>query len=182
MRVPFPLPIMKEKTAVRFHSVVLAALVALAAFPALAQQFKAGDITIDRPWSRATPKGAAVGVGYFVIHNHGATPDKLTGGSADFADAVSVHEMIEDNGVMRMRELTAGLEIPANGEVALSPKGYHVMFTGLKQPLKKGESVKATLTFEHAGTIAVEFEVDGVGAAGPAGAPKPDDSMKGMKM
>jgi periplasmic copper chaperone A len=173
---------MKERLMARFFSIALAAVLSVVALPVSAQQFKAGDITIDRAWSRATPKGAAVGVGYFVIHNHGATADKLTGGSADFAAGVSVHEMTKDNGVMRMRELTSGLEIPANGEIALSPGGYHIMFTGLKQPLEKGASVKASLTFEHAGTIAVEFVVGGVGAAGPGGAAKPDDSMKDMKM
>jgi hypothetical protein len=172
---------MKEKTVARFRFIILAAIASLTALPALAQEFKGGDITIDKAWSRATPKGAAVGVGYLVIHNHGAAPDKLIGGVADFGN-VSVHEMSKDNGVMRMRELTSGLEIPANGEVALTPGGYHIMFTGLKQPLKKGESVKASLTFEHAGTIAVDFAVGAVGAAGPGGAAKPDDSMKGMKM
>jgi periplasmic copper chaperone A len=172
---------MKEKTVARFRFIILAAIVSLTALPALAQEFKGGDITIDKAWSRATPKGAAVGVGYLVIHNHGAAPDKLIGGVADFGN-VSVHEMSNDNGVMRMRELTSGLEIPANGEVALTPGGYHIMFTGLKQPLKKGESVKASLTFEHAGTIAVDFAVGAVGAGGPGGAAKPDDSMKGMKM
>ena len=101
--------------------------------------------------------------------------------AADFAANVSIHEMSMDNGVMRMRELKSGLEIPANGEVQLSPKGYHVMFTGLKQPLKKGDSVKATLTFEHAGTVAVEFAVGGFGDAAPGGG-KAQDSMKGMKM
>ncbi|WP_158815746.1 copper chaperone PCu(A)C [Methylocapsa sp. S129] len=166
----------------RFQSIVLAAFVSLIALPALAQEFKGGDITIDKAWSRATPKGAAVGAGYLVIHNHGATPDKLIGGAAEFAGNVSVHEMSSDNGIMRMRELTAGLEIPAHGEVVLSPGGYHIMFTGLKQPLNKGEIIKASLIFEHAGTIGVEFAVGGVGAAGPAGAAKPDDSMKGMKM
>jgi copper(I)-binding protein len=173
---------MKEKIMARFLSIVFAALLSLAALPALAQQFKAGDITIDKAWSRATPKGAAVGAGYLVIHNHGATPDKLTGVSADFAAGVSVHEMTKDNGIMRMRELTSGLEIPANGEIVLSPGAYHIMFTGLKQPLEKGQNIKASLTFEHAGTITVEFSVGGVGAAGPDGAGKPDDSMKGMKM
>ena len=75
-----------------------------------------------------------------------------------------------DNGVMSMREMkSGGLEIPANGEVSLAPKGYHLMFTDLKQPLEKGETVKATLTFEHAGSIPVEFQVGGVGAAGPGG-------------
>jgi copper(I)-binding protein len=173
---------MKEKIMARFLSIVFAALLSLAALPALAQEFKGGDITIDKAWSRATPKGAAVGAGYLVIHNHGATADKLTGGSADFAVGVSVHEMSKDNGIMRMRELTAGLEIPANGEIVFSPGAYHIMFTGLKQPLEKGQNVKASLTFEHAGTIVVEFAVGSVGAAGPGGAGKPDDSMKGMKM
>lgn len=166
----------------RFHAVILAAIVSLGAVPALAQQSGSGDITIEKAWSRATPKGAAVGAGYLVIHNNGGTPDRLVGGSADFAAGVSVHEMSKENGIMRMRELTSGLEIPAHGEATLSPGGYHIMFTGLKQPLTKGQSVKASLTFAHAGAIAVEFEVEGVGAAGPGGAPKPDASMKGMKM
>lgn len=166
----------------RLTSIGLAAILSLAVFSAFAQQFKAGDIVIDAPWSRATPKGASVGVGYLVIHNHGATADKLISGSADFAADVSIHEMSADNGVMRMRELKSGLEIPANGEVQLSPKGYHVMFTGLKQPLKRGDSVKVVLTFEHAGEVTVEFAVGGVGAAGPGDTVKPEDSMKGMKM
>jgi copper(I)-binding protein len=166
----------------RFHSIILAAALSLAALPSLAQEFKGGDIAIDKPWSRATPKGASVAVGYLVIHNRGATPDRLVGGSADFAGAVTIHEMSMDNGIMRMRELDSGLEIPPNGEVALSPKGYHLMFTDLKQPLKKGESVKAALVFEHAGSIAVEFQVGGVGDAGPGSSSKPQDPMKGMKM
>jgi periplasmic copper chaperone A len=166
----------------RFYCIILAGFVALAALPAFAQEFKAGDIVIDKAWSRATPNGSPVGVGYLVIHNHGVAPDKLVGGSAEFAGAISIHEMSKDSGIMRMRELTSGLEIPPHGEVALSPGGYHIMFTGLKQPLKKGDNVKATLTFEHAGIIAVEFAVGAVGASAPAGAPAPDDSMKGMKM
>jgi copper(I)-binding protein len=166
----------------RLQSIIVAAMLSLAALPAVAEEFKAGDITIDQPWSRATPKGAAVGVGYLVIHNHGAAADRLVGGSADFAGAVAVHEMTMDNGVMRMREMTSGLEIPANGEVTLAPKGDHLMFTDLKRPLQKGESVKATLVFERAGSIPVEFQVGSVGAAGPGGASKAQDSMKGMKM
>ena len=35
------------------------------------------------------------------------------------------------------------------------------MFTHLTHPLTKGESVKATLNFEHAGPIEVEFKRDG---------------------
>jgi len=164
------------KDMIRVAFVALAAFLLLAASVALAQEFRPGDITIEKPWSRATPKGASVGVGYLVIRNHGAAADKLTGGAADFASGVSVHQMASENGVMRMRDVPGGLDIPANGEVKLTPGGYHLMFTGLKRPLKKGESVQATLAFEHAGNVSVTFEVEGVGAAAP------DDPMKGMKM
>jgi periplasmic copper chaperone A len=156
----------------------LAVMLALSAAPALAQEFKAGDITIDKPWSRATPKGADTGAGYLVIHNNGATSDKLTGGSADFA-TVEVHEMKTENGVMQMRELKDGLAIPAHGTVRLSPGGYHIMFTHLTKPLEKGSKVTATLNFEHGGSVAVEFPVQAVGAG--AAAPMKGD-MKGMKM
>jgi copper(I)-binding protein len=150
-----------------------------AAAPALAEEFKAGDITIDKAWSRATPKGADAGVGYLVIHNNGATPDKLTGSSADFA-SVEIHEMKNDNGVMTMRELKDGLDIPAHGTVRLAPGGYHMMFTHLTHPLNKGDTVKATLNFAHAGPVEVAFPVAAVGASGP-GAAKGGD-MSGMKM
>ena len=82
--------------------------------------------------------------------------------------------------VMKMRELKDGLVIPAHGTVTLAPNGYHIMFTRLKQPLTEGSVAKATLTFEHAGAIPVEFPVQGVGASG-GGKSKKDD-MGGMKM
>jgi len=163
----------------RKTALALALALATAAAPALAQEFKAGDITVDKAWSRATPKGAETGAAYLTIHNNGATPDKLTGGSADFA-AVEIHEMTTENGVMKMRELKDGLNIPAHGTIRLAPSGYHIMFTHLTKPLMKGEKVSATLNFEHGGSVAVEFPVEAVGAAGAA--PMKGDDMKGMKM
>jgi periplasmic copper chaperone A len=160
------------------HSLLtLTFALAIGAAPALAQEFKAGDVVIEKPWARATPKGAEVGSGYLTIQNKGATPDRLTGGSADFA-VVEVHQMTTENGVSKMREIKDGLIIPAHGSVGLSPGGYHLMFTHLTRPLTKGESVKATLNFEHAGPVEVEFSVMGIGAAGTGGM----KGMGGMKM
>jgi hypothetical protein len=156
----------------------LALVLALSAAPALAQEFKAGDIVVEKPWARATPKGAEVGSGYLTIQNQGAAADRLTGGTADFA-TVEIHQMSSANGVSQMRELKDGLNIPANGSVGLSPGGYHLMFTHLTHPLTKGESVKATLNFEHAGPVEVEFSVLGIGATGSGAT---GGAMKGMKM
>jgi periplasmic copper chaperone A len=156
----------------------LAVALALSAAPAVAQEFKAGDIVVEKPWARATPKGAEVGSGYMDIQNKGSAPDRLTGGSVDFA-TVEIHQMSSVNGVMQMRELKDGVNIPANGSVGLSPGGYHLMFTHLTHPLTKGESIKATLNFEHAGPVEVEFNVMGIGASGTGAT---GGAMKGMKM
>ena len=59
------------------------------------------------------------------------------------------------------------MPIPANGTVALGPSGYHLMLMDLKAPLQKGETFKASLTFEHAGTIEAIFHVGSAGASGP---------------
>ena len=48
------------------------------------------------------------------------------------------------------------------------------------KPLVKGEKIKATLSFERAGQVAVEFPVEGLGAPGPE--PTAGGSMGGMKM
>src|SRR5216684_4799753 len=140
------------------------------AVPVRAEEVKAGDLVITQAWSRATPGGAKIGGGYLTIENKGAAPDRLIGGSADIAGKVEVHEMAMNNGVMTMRPLDKGLTIEPGKTVKLAPGGYHLMLLDLKSPLKQGDRVPVTLEFEKAGKVTLSFEVQGVGAQGPAGA------------
>ena len=134
--------------------------------PLSAHEFKAGDLSIDHPWSRATPAGAKVAAGYLVIRNAGSSPDRLVSVTSEIAERAEVHEMAVDaNGVMTMRPLTGALEIAAGGEAELTPGSFHLMFMGLKRPVKEGEAFPATLTFENAGTLEVEFSVQGIGGS-----------------
>jgi copper(I)-binding protein len=121
------------------------AVAALAALghDALASEFKVSAITIETPWSRATPGGAKVAAGYLTIKNDAATPDRLVSVSADIAGSAGIHQMSMADGMMKMRELTDGLPIPAQGSVALAPASYHLMFLDLKKPLKEGETFPA---------------------------------------
>jgi hypothetical protein len=144
-----------------------------------AKDFHAGSLDITGPYSRATPRGASVAAGYLTIKNTGTAADRLVGGSSDAATKFEVHEMSMDNGVMKMRPLQGGLEIKPGETVELKPQGLHIMFVGLKKPLKQGDHLKATLEFEKAGKVDVDFDVTGVG--GPAPATKGQD-MPGMKM
>ena len=151
----------------RLGGLILALLVIAGATNTIASELKIGDLEIHQPWSRATPKGAKVGAGYLVIKNTGKTADRLIGGEMQAAKRVEVHEMKLDKGIMRMRPLKSGLEILPGQSVALKPGGYHLMFMGLSSAIKKGEPFKATLVFEKAGRVELEFAVSGIGAGAP---------------
>jgi len=58
---------------------LLAGLLLLLPGAALAHSQEKGDLQVRHPWSRETPPGAKVGVGYMEIRNRGAQPDRLTG-------------------------------------------------------------------------------------------------------
>lgn len=141
----------------------------LAGFTALAgaHDYKLGDLEVGQPWARATPDAATTGGAYLTISNGGESADRLVGGHTDVAERVEIHEMSMENDVMRMRQLPDGLEIPAGGEIALEPGGYHIMLMGLTEPLEKGGSVPLTLEFAGAGEIEVELAVEGIGAEAP---------------
>jgi periplasmic copper chaperone A len=132
---------------------------------AYAYDYKVGALEIDRPWSRAVPKGATVAAGYLTITNTGTEPDRLISGSTPVAGKFEVHEMSVDNkGVMRMRPVAAGVVIKPGETVELKPQSMHIMMTGLKQPIEKGKPFKGLLVFEKAGAVEVDFAVEGLGA------------------
>jgi hypothetical protein len=86
--------------------------------------------------------------------------------------------MTMEGGVMKMRPLPAGLEIKPGETVELKPGGFHMMLTGLTQPLVQGQTEKATLKFEKAGTLEVEYAIQGIGATSPTGAAPAGQGMK----
>ncbi|UVC17276.1 copper chaperone PCu(A)C [Mesorhizobium onobrychidis] len=147
-------------------TVFLLALLFVSAQAVFAHEFRIGDLEIGHPWSRATPLGAKVAGGYFTVTNTGSSPDRLLSISSDVSDRTELHEMGVKDGVMTMRPVSGGLEIPAGAKVALSPGGYHLMFVGLKRQPKQGETFPATLTFEKAGSVTVDFAVEGIGETG----------------
>ena len=130
-----------------------------------AEAIQVGDLKIENAWTRGTPPNAKVGGGYLTITNAGGTADRLVSGSSEIAGKVEIHEMKVENGIMKMRPLPDGLEIPAGESVKLAPGGLHVMFMKLTGPLKQGEMVKATLTFEKAGSVDVMFPIAPIGAS-----------------
>lgn len=97
---------------------------------------------------------------YLTIANAGTAADRLVSAATDIAGIVEIHTSeMDSQGVMRMRPLTDGLEIPPNGSVNLEPGGYHIMLMELNQPLMPGTTITLTLKFASGTTLEVEAEV-----------------------
>jgi hypothetical protein len=135
---------------------ILPLLFLLLALPAWAQ------VEIENPWIRATPPGMKIAAGYMVIRNKSATPDRLVSVTSPAAARVETHVHIRDGEVMRMREVK-GYEVPAKGSFELKPGGAHLMLIDIRRPFKEGEKIPATLRFERAGEVKIEFTVPGSG-------------------
>lgn len=147
-----------------WRSLVCALLACVVAGPGPAQGDSLGPLRIEDPWSRETPPGAPVGVGYLSITNAGAADDRLVAADSPRAARVTLHRSIEAEGTARMERQHDGIAIPAGATVTLAPGGYHLMLMQLEQPLREEERVPVTLHFERAGTIEVELEVRDIAA------------------
>jgi hypothetical protein len=152
---------------------ILAALVPLVqlyAVPAFAADYSVGAIRVSQPWARATPKGATTGAGYMAVTNSGTEPDRVSCVSSDASARCQIHSMTMDGGIMKMRPVEDGLEIKPGETVTLKPSGFHIMFLDLTHPLEPGKTVEATLKFQNAGSVDVQFPIAAIGAPPPDGA------------
>lgn len=165
---------MKTSTLALLFALAIPAMTA----PALAQQ--AGDLRIEKAWSRATPGNSKIGAGYLTVTNTGSAPDTLVSATTSASDHVEIHEMAMKDGVMTMRPIAKGVTIAPGKSVTFAPGGFHMMLMGLKAPLKQGDKVPLTLTFAKAGKVDVTLDVQGIGAQAPGGHAAPAGAMHKM--
>ena len=137
---------------------LIASAIVLSAFTCHAHSFKVGAIDIGHPWARPTATGQKAGGGYLKLTNAAGVADRLLSGHTEVAASVELHTMTMDGDVMRMRQVDA-IDLPAGQTVELKPGGLHIMFMGLKAPLKEGDTFPLKLKFEKAGEVVVDVKV-----------------------
>ena len=152
------------------HRTVACLLRAGALLLLLAASASAQDIQAMQAWSRATPPGTTVGVGYVMLHNTGKQPRVLVAAASPVAGAVEMHESrLANSGLAEMRPLRK-LVVPAGGALTFEPSGKHLMLVGLKAPLVAGQRVPVTFQFQTGEPVTVELEVRSLTDTGPAAA------------
>ena len=105
------------------------------------------DVTVSDPWVRGTvPAQRATGA---FMRLQADQDLRLVAASSPVAGVAEIHEMVMQDNVMKMRRVD-GIALGKGKPLELKPGGYHLMLMDLKQPLKAGEQVPLTLTFEGA--------------------------------
>jgi len=138
----------------------------LAAIITTAAGAMANDIMVTGAFARASASPAVkVGGVYLSLMNHGAA-DRLVAIASPAAKSAELHRMVMDGDVMKM-EPVGPLDLPAGAMLDMAPGGMHVMLMDLVRPLKQGDTVELTLTFEKAGAVTVTVPVASPGAMGP---------------
>ncbi len=137
----------------------LLALAGVLALTACTEAPPAGPPTVEvaDALCRPTPNGRDVTGCYITLTAN--TGDRLVSVSSPGSATAEIHEMKTENGVMMMAKLTNGLPLPAGEAVRLRPGGNHIMLMGVSAPLRAGDMVSLSLTFEKAGALGVRARV-----------------------
>ena len=125
-------------------------LLATLVLAGLYQTAMAAGIQVEEPWARASVEGMKMSGAFMKINNDTNAQDFLVGGNSPVAERVEVHTHVNDNGVMRMREVKGGIPLPAGQTQELKRGSYHIMFFGLKKPLQEGDKFDLNLKFKNA--------------------------------
>ena len=111
----------------------------------------AGDIMFGPLQFRATVGSMPNSAAYISIMNHGKLSDRLLDVTSNLARKTELHIMYMEDGVMKMRQVEGGINIPAGETIHFKPGGYHVMLIDLNAPLIANTMFEITLLFQYAG-------------------------------
>lgn len=116
------------------------------------------NVSTQNAWIRSTtgPNGAL----FLDIENDSSQLDALVDASTsqEQCDHMELHTHKHENGKMMMRQVSS-IDVPAQSKVELKPGGLHIMLMGLKKPLKEGEIVPVSLTFESGQALELQVPV-----------------------
>jgi periplasmic copper chaperone A len=118
----------------------------------------ASNIEVKDAYVRATPPGLPNSAAFMTIKNAGDKNIAVLKASSDVSKVVELHTHSMKDGVMKMHPVPK-IDVAAKSETVLKPGGFHVMFIGLKKPLKVGENVTFTLEFSNGETQTITAPV-----------------------
>jgi len=139
----------------------------------------AKGVSIGDPYVREVPPSVPTSASFLILKNDSDKEIALIKATSDVAKNVELHEHVHKDGMMKMRQVQK-ISVPANGETALKPGGYHIMLIGLTRKIKSGDVIDLSLEFDDGSQQAIKATVKKVMMGMMKGMKK--GGMKGMKM
>lgn len=125
----------------------------------------ADQVSVENPYVRLAPPNAPATGAFMVIKNNGDKAIKMLKADNPVSRVTELHTHLNEGGVMKMRPMPA-IDIKAKSQAILQPGGMHVMMIDLKAPMKEGDVVPITLTFDDGSSKQVDAKVVRPMAAG----------------
>lgn len=115
------------------------------------------DFLINNVWAKPNfgPNGAV----YLTLANNAETKRHLTGATSPLAPRIEIHKHIHEDGLMKMRHVSEGIDINPKQTVTFEPGGLHLMLFKMTKKLKEGDSLPLTLQFEDGEEIEISVEI-----------------------
>ncbi|MEZ5293899.1 MAG: copper chaperone PCu(A)C [Vicinamibacterales bacterium] len=120
-------------------------------------------VTVHDAWVRQPMGGRDMTGAFAVVENTGNAPRSIVAASSDLSDKVELHEMKNENGMMRMSPVKK-MDVPAQGRLELKPGSFHVMLFEIKKRPAPGDKVRLTLTLDDGTTVTTEAQVRAPGS------------------
>jgi copper(I)-binding protein len=122
------------------------------------------NIDVTDAWTRATAANATTANIYLHLVS-AKDPDRLIGLEVSNAARVDVREPT-DQGAAK-GNAAPSLDVPPGGIVNFAPGSRYLLLSGLKAPLKEGESFLLTMRFDKGGTQTAVVKVLNANASAP---------------
>lgn len=97
------------------------------------------QLEITDAWSPEAPPGRTM-AGFMTLENTSDTVVALMDGQSPQFGRIEIHDMVNDDGVMRMRRLDQ-LVIEAKESISLKPGSFHLMLMEPKVTLVAGDAI-----------------------------------------
>ena len=122
------------------------------------------NIDVTDAWTRATPNNGTTANIYMHLVS-AKDPDRLIGLEVSNAARIDVREPTDQGAAKGNAQ--PSVDVPGGGEVNFAPGSRYLLLSGLKAPLKEGESFLLTLRFDKGGSQTAVVRVLNANASGP---------------
>ena len=118
----------------------------------------AANLQIHEAWIKDLPAVVPVRAGYMTIVNRQAQKVIIESLVSESFARIEIHQTVEDNGLMSMRPVEL-LTIEPGETLKLAPGGMHLMMMNPLKPLKPGNKIAVTISYNDQSTQTIELIV-----------------------